>query len=249
MGHGLRLAPLLCGIFLLLVLATSLFGRSESVVRKDYHKSIQELSGYHQLALLNLAGGQSNFMTDKDVKLLRKSVNSLLAAPPKSEESAASGSRKEPVGLSPAAKLVWKRLSLSESAAKAWLHDYLTPDDETVRDEKLAERDGLLSVDWRQRNAVGMTLRYFVPFAEFASGSDWEASPAAIEAPPIVQHCPLYRWMILDSPGVGDQRKVRAFTYQDLATVLTVTGWLFIPLLIGGLTGRLRSKSAKLESE
>ena len=249
MGDGLRLAPLLCGLFLLLVLATSLFARPESVVRKDYHKSIQELSAYHQLALLNLAGEKSNLMTKKDIFLIRKSVDRLLASNAVSSRPAGPSELEAPAGLSPEGKLVWERLSLSESAAKTWLHDYLTPDDEAVRDHKLVERDGLLNVDWRQRNAVGMTLRYFVPFAEFASGSEWEASPAAIEAPPIVQHCPMYRWMILDSPGVADQRKVRAFTYQDLATVLTVTGWLFIPLLIGGLTGRLRSKSAKLESE
>lgn len=247
-GNGLRLTPLVTMLALLLLLSAALFARPESVVRKDHHYRITELANLHQLATLGAAASVDNPLTATDSKFISGEMYGFWF------DSAGlfRGQRAEIVRwrLSRWSDLGSDQYDESYRVAEDWLKDYTTPDSPSQRELKLSHEDGLGKLDWRQRFSLGLTLRYFVPFAEFAPGMDWEASPRAIKAPRIVANCPLYHWMIVDRPGkAGDAANVDAITYQDLAMILTVLGWLTLPLLIGSLTGLLRTKSQKLESD
>jgi hypothetical protein len=104
-----------------------------------------------------------------------------------------------------------------------------------------AGKDFQHDITYRMRDAAGITLSAGIPFLELVIGSEWEPSrrPITFSKDSSYKHLEI----LLSAD------KSRRLTYQELASILTIFGWFFVPLLIGSFTAQLRKVATSEISE
>ena len=230
-GHGLRPVPLLGVIGCIFMISAALFSRPESVMRPDEPKVISDSESLFRSALADKYPGQFGkqyLETDRQLWI---------------EMTSHPG----PVVTQ---KEMDKRFDqLLDGAVSRSLDDYLTPDTKEQAKQKFIDNGTFDKVDWRKRSGFYMAFRYLVPFAQVMFGSDWVASRRSIDLP---KNQPVLNFLAVKSspsPAGAELAGSKALTYQDLASFLSIIGWILIPLLIGSITSSLRKMKTQLSED